>query len=106
MGESASAYGMAGGPAGYQPDKDAEKVLAETLTVAYGESKPDGLRALVHAGNAAKVLIDAAKNAEMLVVGSRGRGGFVGLLLGSVSKSVAEHAECSVVVVRDPADKN
>ncbi len=60
---------------------------------------------MVHAGNSAKVLIDASKDAEMLVVDSRGRGGFVGLLLGSVSNNVAEHAECSVVVVRDPAEK-
>jgi nucleotide-binding universal stress UspA family protein len=45
-------------------------------------------------------LVAAAKGAELLVVGSRGRGGFQGLLIGSVSQHCARHAECSVVIVR------
>lgn len=50
-------------------------------------------------GPAARVILDAADRAELVVVGSRGRGGFSGLLLGSVSAHVAHHAHCPVTIV-------
>lgn len=84
---------------GWTPQEDAEKALAETLAEVYGEQPPAGLRQFVQQGNAAKVLLDHTRDATLLIVGSRGHGGFAGLLLGSVSASCAEHAPCPVLVV-------
>ncbi|WCO66063.1 universal stress protein [Iamia majanohamensis] len=50
---------------------------------------------------AAPAVLDAAEGAALVVVGSRGRGGFAGLVLGSISQQVAQHAPCPVVVVPD-----
>jgi nucleotide-binding universal stress UspA family protein len=57
---------------------------------------------LVKGHNTARTLVDAAKDAELLVVGSRGLGGFSGLLLGSVSQQCAHHATCPVLLVHAP----
>lgn len=56
-------------------------------------------RAVLLEGSVSGGLVAAAGDADLLVVGSRGHGGFVGLLLGSVSHQVAAHAPCPVVVV-------
>jgi nucleotide-binding universal stress UspA family protein len=55
-------------------------------------------------GTAGAVLVDESRNADLLVVGSRGHGGFAQLLLGSVSQQCAQHAACPVVIVRTKAD--
>ncbi len=57
----------------------------------------------VREGPPTRVILDAARGADLVVVGSRGRGGFSGLLLGSVSAQVAHYAQCPVAIVRSPA---
>jgi len=51
-------------------------------------------------GTPAQVLLEAADGADLLVVGSRGHGGFAEALLGSVSEACVHHAQCPVVIVR------
>ena len=61
------------------------------------------MRTSIEEGNPAKVLIERSKEADLLVVGSRGHGGFAGMLLGSVSQHLVAHADCPLVVVRRPS---
>lgn len=97
------AYGMASWPEDWQPDQDAAKALAAALDEVFGGERPVDLQQLVERGDPARVLIDAADGATMLVVGSRGHGGFAGLLLGSVSAQCTAHASCPVLVVHRDA---
>lgn len=83
----------------WNPQADAEKLLAATIAEVYGSERPAGLRLMVQEGYCAKVLLERSEGALMLVVGSRGHGGFAGMLLGSVSANCAEHASCPVLVV-------
>ena len=85
-------------PLEWSPESDAEQVLRDAVATAFGDAPPAGLRTLVLQGQPASVLIDESADAAMLVVGSRGLGGFAGLLLGSVS--AAAHARCPVLVLR------
>lgn len=77
----------------------ARRVVDEVLDLADADLR--GVPVSVHAvrGHPARVLLDETGDAELLVVGSRGRGGFAGVLLGSVSQRVAQHAVCPVVIV-------
>ena len=85
---------------GVDGSAEAKEALGWALAEAdLGETNVE--KAVVE-GPAAQTLIGAAKGAELLVVGSRGRGGFAGLLLGSVSQQCAHHASCPVVIVRAP----
>jgi nucleotide-binding universal stress UspA family protein len=77
---------------------------AEIVDKALSEAGPSTetveIERSVVEGPAAAALLDAVSEDDLLVVGSRGRGGFPGLLLGSVSQQVAHHAPCPVVIVR------
>lgn len=88
----------------WDPAADAKRYLEETVDEVFSEGRPERLNLVVREGVAAKVLLDASKGATLLVVGSRGHGGFTGLLLGSVSASCAEHATCPVLVVHGEQD--
>ncbi|MYS13262.1 universal stress protein [Streptomyces sp. SID4982] len=83
--------------------EEAEQRMRQELAEVLGAEGADSVRShLVH-GNAADVLLRAAQGAEVLVVGSRGRGGFARALLGSVSQHVSQHATCPIVIVRPDA---
>jgi nucleotide-binding universal stress UspA family protein len=80
------------------------QVLDETVAEVAGDAgyPAERIDKRVVSGPAAGTLIEAGKQADLLVVGSRGLGGFTGLLLGSVSHQVAAHAPCPVVIVPVP----
>jgi nucleotide-binding universal stress UspA family protein len=92
----------------YQPPLSSQDFSAEAREVADTEIEkvlgPDAetldIQVAVLEGAASLRLLEYDDAADMIVVGSRGRGGFAGLLLGSVSQHLAEHARCPVVIIR------
>lgn len=98
--------GFSGRPVAYPTDdglvdqartsarEEVDKALARL-----GGAGPETVTVQAVSGFPAEVLIDAGRDADMLVVGSRGSGGFSRLLLGSVSSQVIHHAHCPVVVI-------
>ena len=78
------------------------QLATETLAAALGELGSDNpdlkIEQRIESGPAARVLLDAATGAAVLVVGSRGLGGFAGMVAGSVSQQVLRHARCPVLV--------
>jgi nucleotide-binding universal stress UspA family protein len=83
----------------WDPEADAREVLERSVADAFGRRKPEGLTTSIISGPAAHVLLQQSRHARLLVLGSRGLGGFAGLLLGSVSAACAEHASCPVLVL-------
>jgi nucleotide-binding universal stress UspA family protein len=82
----------------------ATELLARAVTAVH-DSHPDlDVHSYAMSGSPGPCLADLAKDAALLVVGGRGRGGFAGMLLGSVALSAVAHARCPVLVVRDGAE--
>ena len=84
------------------PQQRAATVQADALKTAEGE----GVAAtgqVVHRDSPASAILSAAKDADLVVVGARGHGGFSGLHLGSVATQVISHAPCPVLLVRPKA---
>ena len=75
-------------------EQEVERVL--------GPQRSDNIEVEARQGTAAAILIDESRRAQLLVVGSRGHGGFAGLLLGSVGQHCAAHSHCPVAIVHPP----
>jgi nucleotide-binding universal stress UspA family protein len=80
---------------------DTEQLATEIVDRVFGVDHPSGFELIVREGHPASILIKASETALMIIVGSRGRGGVVDMLVGSVSANVMEHAGCPVIVVHD-----
>jgi nucleotide-binding universal stress UspA family protein len=78
---------------------DFDKLVTTVVDETFGAHRPPGLRTYVLEGDPAHRLIEHASGAQLLIVGSRGTGGFLGLSLGSVSAKCAAHATCPVLIV-------
>lgn len=94
-------YAIAARPSAY-PD-EAMEMLSQALADAGGAPPDVSVERSATFGSPAQLLLQHAAEAELLVVGTRGRGGFAGLVLGSVSQQVVQHSPCPVVVV--PGDE-
>ena len=86
------------------PMAEVRRRLDDVVDAAAGRKPSIAVRAEVVEGRAATALVEAARDAELLVVGSRGLGAIAGMLLGSVSEHCVRHAASPVVVVRSTDD--
>lgn len=96
-----------GYPVPVAPSVDFEELARNVVLLAIADAPSADEQVLIRPrvvqGNAARVLLDASAGADLLVVGSRGHGGFVEALLGSVGQHCVHYATCPVVVIRDSA---
>ncbi|MFJ6156166.1 universal stress protein [Pseudarthrobacter sp. NPDC092184] len=86
-------------------EERAGEILDDAVRKAFGGETPSNVLPNLIRGHPRDSLIDASRDADMVVVGRRGHGGFGGLLLGSVSSALVAHAHCPVLVVHTPEDR-
>jgi len=103
--------GFSGGAVVYREDKieterarEAAQAETDKALAGAGEPRPESVTVEAVHGFPAEVLIDASRDADMIVLGSRGAGGFGRLLMGSVTSQVSHHAACPVLIV--PPEKH
>lgn len=85
---------------GWSPEGNAQEILSDALLETFDGAPPAGLTSAIRQGSTTTTLLDESSRAQMLVLGSRGQGGFASLLLGSISANCAQHAHCPVLIVR------
>ena len=83
----------------------AGEILQERGEKAFGAEKPAKVESRHVQGHPRHTLDDDSRDADMVVVGRRGHGGFGGMLIGSVSSALVAHAHCPVLVVHSPETK-
>ncbi|MCC5478346.1 universal stress protein [Streptomyces barringtoniae] len=83
----------------HQPQQECRRLLSEIVAGRHARYPEVDLHHEVLVGHPVQVLTDASAHALGLVVGTRGRGGFAGMLLGSVSQGVLHHARCPLIAV-------
>ena len=90
-------------PAGVEDfEAESRRALDGAIEGAFSGAPPVDVTRVVEEGEPAITLVDRATHAALLVIGSRGHGAFVGMLIGSVSQYCVTHAHCPVVVLRAP----
>jgi len=87
-------------PEGYDPSEGMPEILSKAADDLHAKYPNIEVTFRVVQGNPAPILIEASKGADLLVIGSRGHGEFVGMLIGSVSEYCATNAHCPVLVHR------
>lgn len=102
---------MTAGPyamAGWQDPSTLEDTAREMLAAAVRDTLGEDARVdqVLLRGHPAEAIVTASRDAQLVVIGSRGRGGFKGLLLGSVSQHVVPHSHCPVVVLPHGVETN
>lgn len=86
-------------PSADELEETAKRLVDQAIERAFGVSRPSRLSRTIKFGPPAKTLVDESRNAQLLVVGRRGEGGFLSQVMGSVSGACAAHAHCPVLIV-------